>query len=165
MKGEFKLENTINKLLENKDFVEKILVMKTPQEIQKAFSDNGVEISVKELEEIAKNIYKLINNPNRKESVIDSELENISGGKVNIHKGLRTAAAIMAGAGALGVGGSLIYVAHKSGEVMDKANAALDSANNVINNTNNVINNTNDAIQGTRSGWFGWFFNMMGGQQ
>ena len=35
------MENDITRLLENKKFVEKIFAMKTPEEIQKAFSDKG----------------------------------------------------------------------------------------------------------------------------
>ncbi len=110
--------NDINKLLEDKDFVEKILVMKTPEEIQKAFSDKGVKISIEELEEIAKNVSQIINNPNAKEEIIDNEMESISGG-VNIHKGLRTAAALIAG---VGVGGSAVYMAYKFGDTLDQAN-------------------------------------------
>lgn len=129
------MTNDINKLLEDKDFVEKILVMKTPEEIQKAFSDKGVKISIEELEEIAKNVSQIINNPNAKEEIIDNEMESISGG-ANIHKGLRTAAAIIAG---VGVGGSAAYVAYKTG---------------------NAIDNANEALEGTRTGWFGWLLNM-----
>lgn len=113
--------NNINELLKDKEFVEKILVMKTPEEIQNAFLDRGVKISIEELEEIAKNVYQIINNPHEKEKIIDNEMENISGGKVNVHKGLRTAAAITAG-----VGGSAAYIAYKAGNIIDSANQAVE---------------------------------------
>ena len=132
------MANDINKVLEDKDFVEKILVIKTPEEIQKAFSDKGVKISIEELEEIAKNVSQIINNPNAKEKITDNEMESMSGG-ANIHKGLRTAAAIIAGVGIGAVGGSAAYLAYKTGKAID---------------------NANEALEGTRTGWVGWFLNM-----
>ncbi len=136
------MNDNIYKLLEEKEFTEKILIMKTPEEIQKAFLDKGVKISIEELEELAKNISKIINNPHANEEITDSEAENISGG-INIHKGLRTAAAIIAG---VGVGGSAMYIALKAGNAIDNANKAIDNADG--------------ALEGARGGWLGWFCNM-----
>lgn len=80
------METSIDELLKDKDFVKKIFKMETPEEIQKAFLDKGVKISIRELEEIAKNVSKLINSPEEYRKITDTE--NVSGGK--IHKNLRT---------------------------------------------------------------------------
>ncbi len=108
--------------------------MKIPEEIQKAFLDKGVKISIEELEEIAKNVSQIINNPHAKKEIIDNEMESSISGGLNIHKGLRTAAAIIAG---VGVGGSAAYVAYKAGTVLDNANATLAKANDAADGVTN----------------------------
>jgi fructose-1,6-bisphosphatase len=141
------MTNDINELLEDKEFVEKILVMQTPEEIQKAFEDKGVKISIKELEEIAKNISKLVSRPNQNEKIADSEMENISGG-INLNKGLRTAAAMLV---AVATAGSVVYVASEVGNTLAHANEAIDASTKAVADSNQALNDV-------RGGWFfRWF--------
>ena len=64
-------------LLSDKDFMKGIVEMETPEEVQKAFKDKGVELSTEQVQEIG----EIINATLEKGSTLsESELEEISGG-------------------------------------------------------------------------------------
>lgn len=64
-------------LLSDKDFMKGIVEMETPEQVQKAFKDKGVEISTEQVQEIG----KIINATVEKGSALsEDELEGVSGG-------------------------------------------------------------------------------------
>lgn len=63
----------ILKLLSDEEFVSKIISLDSIEEVQKAFKEKGVKISIEECQEIGKAIRRII-------AVTDDETENISGG-------------------------------------------------------------------------------------
>jgi hypothetical protein len=130
--------NDINKLLEDKEFVEKILIMPTLEEIQKAFLDRGVEISIKELEEIAKNISKLVSESKQNEKIADSKMENISGG-INVHEIVRTAVLVI-------MCGSTVHIANKASGVFDSANLVLRNTNQAVVHANQTLGRADQTL-------------------
>ncbi len=74
--------NELKQVLENKDFVERIVKMETPEEVQKAFAEKGVEISKEEVQALGYIINKVCE---KKSTVLSQEdLNEIAGG----HDGL-----------------------------------------------------------------------------
>ncbi len=67
-------------LMKNKEFLEKILPMKTPEEVQLAFKKEGVEISLEEVEILGSLINKSIETG--KETLSEEDLSEIAGGKI-----------------------------------------------------------------------------------
>ena len=63
----------ILKLLSDEEFVSKIISLDSIEEVQKAFKEKGVKISIEECQEVGKAIKRII-------AVTDDETENISGG-------------------------------------------------------------------------------------
>lgn len=70
--------NKFAKILEDKEFVESIFKMETPEEVQKAFADKGIEISKEEVQGLG----TIINIMCEKKSEVISEedLNAIAGG-------------------------------------------------------------------------------------
>lgn len=66
------------KLLENRDFVEKILNMKTDEEVKNEFKSNGVDLTDEEILEIKKAYGQIVE---KLEKLDDSTLEKLSGGR------------------------------------------------------------------------------------
>lgn len=74
-------------LLSDKDFMKGIVEMETPEEVQKAFKDKGVELSTEQVQEIG----EIINATLEKGSTLsESELEEISGGGNSFVEGLKS---------------------------------------------------------------------------
>lgn len=71
------MRDAIIKLLENKDFVEKIIAMEDAQEVKKSFKENGVEISDSELDELGAIISEIVEILNK---MPEDELNSVSGG-------------------------------------------------------------------------------------
>lgn len=66
------------KLLENEDFINKILSIKTDEEVRNEFKSNGVELSDEELENIKKAYGKVMETL---EKLDDDTLKELSGGR------------------------------------------------------------------------------------
>jgi hypothetical protein len=169
------MADNINELLGDKKFVEKILVMQTPEEIQKAFSDQGVKISTKELDEIAKNISQIINGLCQNEKITDNEAENISG-SIDVHQTLRTAAAMIA---SVAVAGSSVCMMNKVRGVLNTTEQAINQVrieadgvfagvtrvvdrienrvDGTFNRADQVLGNADQAVNGLRRGFLGRF--------
>lgn len=64
-------------LLQDEDFVAKLLEMQTPEEVQKAFKTSGVEIKLDEVNEILRELNLIIG------LASDEDLNNIVGGKLS----------------------------------------------------------------------------------
>ncbi len=114
-------------LLSDKDFMKGIVEMETPEEVQKAFKDKGVEISAEQVQEIG----EIINATLEKGSALsEDELGEISGGssfveglkapfeaigRIDGVSGKAAAALPLVGIGALGVaiGAGLTYGVRK----------------------------------------------------
>ena len=67
--------NKVNKLLENKDFFEKISEMKNAEDVMKTFKEKGVELSIEDIKELERMNHKAI------EEMNEEGLENVSGGR------------------------------------------------------------------------------------
>lgn len=65
-------------LLKNEEFAKKIVAMETPEEVQKAFEDQGVEITIDEVKFLGEIINKSIEKGGK--PLTEEDLEEISGG-------------------------------------------------------------------------------------
>ena len=73
----------MEKALQDKDFVAKILAMQTPEEVRKAFKEKGIEISLEEVEILG----EIINKTAQKGAELsEEELEEITGGGEKLKK-------------------------------------------------------------------------------
>ena len=71
----------LSKLLNDEDFLKKILPMKTPEEVQAEFKKEGLELSIEEIEALG----KAINAAAKKgKPLSEDELENVSGGMLDL---------------------------------------------------------------------------------
>ena len=69
---------TFNKLMANEDFVKEMLAKETAEDVQKIFAENGVELTLEEVDEVAKNIFAT-----ETEGELDeAALEDVAGGVV-----------------------------------------------------------------------------------
>lgn len=71
------MKEKLVKLLENEDFINKILSIKTDEEVRNEFKSNGVELSDEEFENIKKGYGKVMENL---EKLDDDTLKELSGG-------------------------------------------------------------------------------------
>ncbi len=79
------LELRLEEIVRNKEFAEKLLSLKTKDEVKKLFSDNGIEINDVEIEQLGANLRmlvpKLISG-----DLTDKQLENLSAGNQDEEK-------------------------------------------------------------------------------
>lgn len=66
-------------LLKDEDFVAEILELQTPEEVQKKFAENEVELTIPEVQHLGDAINYMIENG--KTELTEDDLENIGGGK------------------------------------------------------------------------------------
>ena len=71
----------LQQLMQDEEFLKKILVLETPEEVQGAFKENGVDISIEDLEKIKELIKKSMN---ENYELTEEELEEIIGGSVDL---------------------------------------------------------------------------------
>ena len=71
----------LQQLMQNEEFLKEILVLETPEEVQQAFKENDVDISIEDLEKIKELIRKSMN---KNYELTEEELEEIVGGSVNL---------------------------------------------------------------------------------
>ncbi|MDR1627462.1 MAG: hypothetical protein LBR79_01650 [Oscillospiraceae bacterium] len=71
------MNDKIKEKLKNKDFLKKIIGLETKEEVKKAFSEEGLEISEKEVEEIGEYINACMDKLSK---MPEDDLEKISGG-------------------------------------------------------------------------------------
>ena len=69
-------EQQIKEIFSDESFVNSILEMETPQDVQKALSEKGLDLSLEEINTIQNT---LINNDNEGE-LSEDDLENVAGG-------------------------------------------------------------------------------------
>lgn len=74
------MRNEIVKLLENEDFVKKIIIMEDAEEVKKSFKENGVEVSDSELDEVGSVMNEIVEILNK---MPEEELKSVSGGNNN----------------------------------------------------------------------------------
>ncbi len=70
-------QSIIDNLAQDKAFLEKILSLQTPEEVQNAFKEKGVELTIEEVEILAQTVKSTAENGG---SLSDEILQNISGG-------------------------------------------------------------------------------------
>ena len=99
----------LNKLMEDKEFVEKMLSQETPEDVQKLFHENGVEFTMDEVMALGRELDRLSNAGNGE--LDEQALEDVSGGVVIT---AATAWAIAKAAIAVGGAGLAIYKWYKS---------------------------------------------------
>lgn len=71
------MRNEIVKLLENEDFVKKIIIMEDAEEVKKSFKESGVEVSDSELDEVGSVMNEIVEILNK---MPEEELKSVSGG-------------------------------------------------------------------------------------
>ena len=71
------MRDVIIKLLENKDFVEKIITVENTEEVRKLFKENGIEIDDSELDELGSVMSEIIEILDK---MPEDELNSVSGG-------------------------------------------------------------------------------------
>ena len=67
----------LKEIFADKDFTAKVLEMETPEEVQKAISNKGVDLTIEEIESVKQAI---INQSEGNEELSDDQLENVAGG-------------------------------------------------------------------------------------
>ena len=94
-------------LLSDKEFVKKIVEMQTPEEVQVAFKEQGVEISIDEIGALGALINESLKKGNQ--PLTDQDLEGIAGGLVTEYELPKHDAyvlgAVVCGSALLGLGG------------------------------------------------------------
>lgn len=70
--------DAFNKLMEDEQFVQSMLSKETPEQVQVLYSENGVELTIEDVNEIGNMLNSLDNNGELDESSLDS----VSGGVV-----------------------------------------------------------------------------------
>lgn len=71
-------QEKVIQVLEDKDFIEKIVRLQTPEEVQSAFKEKGIDTSIKEVELLGSLINKMIEKKGG--NLTEEDLESISGG-------------------------------------------------------------------------------------
>lgn len=102
------LENnaTFVELMENKEFVHEMMSQETPEDVQKIFADNGVDMTIDEVNEIGRALANAENGALSNE-LSEEALEDVSGGVVI------TAAGVWAAVRIIGAVGSTALAAYK----------------------------------------------------
>ncbi len=145
----------LNDILKDENFMKKVLKSDSVEEFKTLFKDRGIELSDKDVEEIAGVFSNNISNP-----MEECELEDISGGKISLNFNSmkmgdisRFVKNISKSVLILSIAGSLVYFAKKGGEVMDAVTSAtydvggtvrrvgrtMDAATGVVNNVGGVV--------------------------
>ena len=78
------MRDEVVKLLENEDFVKKIIITEDVKEVKKLFKENGVEVSDSELDEMGSIISDIIEILNK---IPEEELKSVSGGETEMRSG------------------------------------------------------------------------------
>lgn len=76
------LDSKLKEIVSNKEFVEKLLSLKTKDEVKKLFLDNGIEINDVEIEQLGMHLRKLVSKLINGE-LTDEQLEDLSAGANN----------------------------------------------------------------------------------
>lgn len=71
------MQEKLTELMKDKEFVKKILEMETPEEVQKALAEKGVDLSIEQIEDIRKGIIARVSS---EEEMSDEQLEQVAGG-------------------------------------------------------------------------------------
>ncbi|MDR1627461.1 MAG: hypothetical protein LBR79_01645 [Oscillospiraceae bacterium] len=79
------MNDKIKEKLKNKDFLKKIIGLETKEEVKKAFSEEGLEISEQEVEEIGEYINACVDKLSK---MPEDDLEKISGGLSTVYSAL-----------------------------------------------------------------------------
>ena len=69
------------KLVNDKDFVTKMLVQETPEDVQGLFAENGVDVTLDEINDLGKAIYNA-SHEDDSETLSESELDSVAGGVI-----------------------------------------------------------------------------------
>ncbi len=70
----------LNKIILNKDFLNKLLTLEKIEDVKKLFSDNGIEITNEELKLMGEYLREYIRCESKDSKLTEKELEYISGG-------------------------------------------------------------------------------------
>jgi predicted ribosomally synthesized peptide with nif11-like leader len=97
----------IQEVFADKEFVEKLLAMDTPEEVQAAVKEKGLELTLEEIEATKKSIVNSLEK-NDSDEVSDDQLEQVAGGFA-ITTALVIAGAITAGATGAAALGSAVH--------------------------------------------------------
>lgn len=145
----------LNDILKDENFMKKVLKSDSVEEFKTLFKDRGIELSDKDVEEIAGVFSNNISN-----TMEECELEDVSGGKISLNFNSmkmgdisRFVKNISKSVLILSIAGSLVYFAKKGGEVMDavtiatynvgstvgKVGRTMDAATGVVNNVGGVV--------------------------
>ncbi len=103
-------EKKFKELMENEEFVTKMLEAATIEEVKSLFSEKGITLTDEDLDQMAKGLEAIVNNNG---VVPDANLTDVTGGKKIT---ISDAAAMGAGAGAVGASALLTagaYAAYK----------------------------------------------------
>lgn len=97
-------------LVEDSQFVEEMMLQKTPEEVQKVFIENGVDISLEDVNELGHALAEL-ENKGASEELNEDELNIVAGGFAITTAGVVAAAKIIVAAGGLALS---VYKWYKS---------------------------------------------------
>lgn len=75
----------IRELMDNEAFVEKLSEVSTVEEMQSIFADNGVEMTLDEINEMCMASVQMTDS----DELSDTDLDNVSGGAVSIKKAVK----------------------------------------------------------------------------
>lgn len=70
-------EQQIKELFSNEEFIDSLLALETPEEVQKALTDQGVDLSIQEILAIKDSI---ANSLDSEEELSEEQLETVTGG-------------------------------------------------------------------------------------
>lgn len=70
----------LNKIILNKDFLNKLLTLEKIEDVKKLFSDNGIEITNEELKLMGEYLREYIRCESKDSKLTEKELEYVSGG-------------------------------------------------------------------------------------
>lgn len=79
------LDSKLKEIVSSKEFVEKLLSLKTKDEVKKLFLDNGIEINDVEIEQLGMHLKKLVSKLINGE-LTDEQLQDLSAGANNEEK-------------------------------------------------------------------------------
>ena len=86
---DFMETDKLQEILSDENFVREILEMKTAEEVQKAFEEKSIKLTIAEIQLLGSEIneqIKKIQDSEENKIILDSELENISGGSNSLKK-------------------------------------------------------------------------------
>lgn len=139
----------LNDILKDENFMKKVLKSDSVEEFKTLFKDRGIELSDKDVEEIASVFSNNINNP-----MEECELEDISGGKISLNFNSmkmgdisRFVKNISKSVLILSIAGSLVYFAKKGGEVMDSVTIAAYNAGSALGKVGGTVDAVTGAVK------------------